>query len=244
MPKSAIRALMVLELMASHRQGVKAKQIEEHLDAPQSSTFYLLDALVREGYLVFDKTRRKYYLSTRSKILSSQLDGELLSSRLYSSVAKLAESLWERTGETIILACPADLFSVRYFYKKDSLKSIQLSIPQGVVRDVGEAACGIAVAQQYDDVLIDSIAKKILIVGGEQASASFMKNIAFCREHGYYMSHGQFTDGAGVISFPLAVERQPISIGVGGPVERIHTNRSQIIDQFNECQASLGLNAH
>jgi len=244
MPKSAIRALMVMELIASNKEGVRAKQVEEHLDAPQSSTFYLLEALVREGYLLFDKTRHKYYLSTRSKILSSQLDGDLLSSRLYSSVAKLAQSLWERTGETIILACPADLFAVRYFYKKDSLKSIQLAIPQGVVRDVSESACGIAIAQQYDDLLVDSIAKKIRLASGEPASRSFMKNIGFCRRNAYYLSHGQFTDGAGVIAFPLTVERQPISIGVGGPVERIHTNKVQIIDRFNECQASLGLNAH
>lgn len=92
--------------------------------------------------------------------------------------------------------------------------------------------------------MIDSIAKKILLAAGESARADFLRNIARCRENHHYLSYGQFTEGAGVFAFPLTVSGQPLAIGVGGPVERVHANRARIIDQFNECQASLGLNAH
>src|SRR5690606_24844280 len=102
------------------------------------------------------------------------------------------------TGETIILACPADLFSVQYFYKKNSAKTIQFTVPQGVIRNIHESTCGIAIASQYDDTLIESIAKNIRLSQSKKVSDQFVENVARCREQHYYLSRGQFTDGAGV----------------------------------------------
>lgn len=59
--KSAERAFRLLELIASHREGLSFTQLQTSLDIPRSSTHSLIQEFLDNDYLLYMADTKKYY---------------------------------------------------------------------------------------------------------------------------------------------------------------------------------------
>lgn len=73
-PKSAIRTLQIIELMASCDQPLRAIDVGRALDLSPSSCNHLLKSMMDWGYLIFDAASKRYFPSPRMARLGSKVD--------------------------------------------------------------------------------------------------------------------------------------------------------------------------
>jgi len=101
MVKSADRVLLILELIARRKGGLKHTEIADSLKIPQSSLSKLLATLVANEYLTFDKENKRYRLGPQILTLSTRYLSDL-------DVVRFAQpaidDLAYRTGESASLA--------------------------------------------------------------------------------------------------------------------------------------------
>ncbi|MDX6227889.1 MAG: hypothetical protein QOI76_1279 [Frankiales bacterium] len=74
---SVTRALSLLELLASRRDGATAKEIAAHLDLALPSTYHLLTTLIDTGYVVHLAQQHRYGLGYRIRVLDEGLAHQL-----------------------------------------------------------------------------------------------------------------------------------------------------------------------
>jgi DNA-binding IclR family transcriptional regulator len=74
---SVSRALSLLELLASRRDGATAKEIAAHLDVALPSTYHLLTTLIDSGYVVHLAQQHRYGLGYRIRVLDEGLAHQL-----------------------------------------------------------------------------------------------------------------------------------------------------------------------
>lgn len=70
MPKSSIRVLDTLELLALHQEGLSHAEFAASLRIPKSSLTGVLGDLLARGYISFDATNRRYTLGSQVLTLS------------------------------------------------------------------------------------------------------------------------------------------------------------------------------
>ncbi|MDX6213736.1 MAG: hypothetical protein QOF82_2823 [Frankiales bacterium] len=75
--QSVTRALYLLELLATRRDGATAKEIASHLDLALPSTYHLLTTLIDNGYVVHLTQQHRYGLGYRVRVLEEGLAHQL-----------------------------------------------------------------------------------------------------------------------------------------------------------------------
>ena len=75
--QSVTRALCALELVASRRDGVTAKEVAGHLSIALPSAYHLLTTLTENGYLVHLADEHRYGLGYRVRLLELGLERQL-----------------------------------------------------------------------------------------------------------------------------------------------------------------------
>ena len=101
MVKSADRVLLILELIARMKGGLKHIQIANSLKIPPSSLSKLLATLVANEYLAFDKEDKRYRLGPQILMLSTRYLADLDVVRFAQPII---DDLAYRTGESASLA--------------------------------------------------------------------------------------------------------------------------------------------
>lgn len=88
--QSVARALQAMELVASSREGVTAKELAAHLGVALPSAYHLLTTLTQAGYLVHLAQRRRYALGYRVRLLEQGLQRQLeVPTQIVSAVKRL-----------------------------------------------------------------------------------------------------------------------------------------------------------
>lgn len=94
------RALDLLEVLASSREGLTVAEASRTIRAPKSTTHYLIYTLLLRGYVQRNIDGRRYSLGLRSSELASRTDTEQLRHASRSDLIGIAA----RTGLTAITA--------------------------------------------------------------------------------------------------------------------------------------------
>lgn len=89
-PKSAIRTLQIIELMANSDQALRAIDVARALALSPSSCNYLLKSMMDWGYLIFDAETKRYFPSPRMARLGVQIDGSYFGPRVLDGLMQAA----------------------------------------------------------------------------------------------------------------------------------------------------------
>ncbi|KQX85335.1 IclR family transcriptional regulator [Variovorax sp. Root473] len=229
--KSAIRVFDLLELFDAERRPLRVTTIAQKLEAPQSSVSMLLKSLVSRGYMEFDATTREYCPSVRVAFLG---DWATRIPHKRDAVQDALRRLANETGETVLLGRQSGIL-LQYLSVIESQNVLRFSPSPGTMRPMHRTASGIMLLSTQDDERIGRLLRRYNAEPGRTGpvakNATTMRAVEWAREHGYYESANLATQGAGVIATLLAtpIRGQRLSIGVGGPVDRLHARRAELV---------------
>ncbi|RVT43462.1 IclR family transcriptional regulator [Sphingobium algorifonticola] len=102
------RALTILELLASHSDGMRMREIADHLELPPNSVFRITGALEARGYLNRDGDMR-YRLTRKLLSLGYAAIGE---DKLIEHAIDVMQGLRDATGETVLIGVRVDMQGV------------------------------------------------------------------------------------------------------------------------------------
>ncbi|GER20306.1 IclR family transcriptional regulator [Variovorax boronicumulans] len=229
--KSAIRVFDLLELFDAERRPLRVTTIAQKLEAPQSSVSMLLKSLVSRGYMEFDATTREYCPSVRVAFLG---DWATRIPHRRDAVQDALRRLANETGETVLLGRQSGIL-LQYLSVIESQNVLRFSPSPGTMRPMHRTATGIMLLSAQDDERIGRLLRRYNAEPGRTGPvakiATTMRAVEWAREHGYYESANLATQGTGVIATLLAtpIRGQRLSIGVGGPVDRLHARRAELV---------------
>ncbi|QFZ87614.1 helix-turn-helix domain-containing protein [Variovorax paradoxus] len=231
MVKSAVRVFELLELFEAERRPLRVADIVDKLGVPQSSVSMLLKTLVARGYMEFDSARREYCPSVRIAFLG---DWATRLPARQEAIQDAMRRLASETGETVLLGRQSGVL-MQYLSVRESQHALRFSLSPGTMRPMHRTAIGIMLLSQRDDDQIGLLLRRYNAEAGRTGPpariAETLRAVAFAREHGYYESANLATPGAGVIAslLPTPIRGQRLGIGVGGPLERLHKRRRQLL---------------
>lgn len=229
--KSAIRVFDLLELFDAERRPLRVTAIAQKLAAPQSSISMLLKSMVSRGYMEFDATTREYCPSVRVAFLG---DWATRIPHKRDALQDALRRLANETGETVLLARQSGIL-LQYLSVLESQNALRFSPSPGTMRPMHRTATGIMLLSTQNDEQIGRLLRRYNAEPGRTGPvariATTMRAVESAREQGYYESANLATSGAGVIATLLAtpIRGQYLSIGVGAPVERLHTRRAELV---------------
>ncbi len=239
--KSADRTLKLFELFAAEQKPLTISEIARNMDLPQSSTSMITKSLTELGYLEHDTRARTYYPTFRIALLGTWMRRR---HERTGRLPQLASKLAEETGETVVLAMRNGIFA-QYAYVQIGPDPLRLHVESGMQRPLACCSSGWALLSFEADSEVDKIIRR---TQAESATAHWREtageavdHIAHVRKHGWVRSEGHTSVGAGAIAMllPAAAGRTPMSIAVGGPIERIKANHDLILDRLDAMTARV-----
>jgi DNA-binding IclR family transcriptional regulator len=99
------RALTILELLAAHADGMRMREIAEHLDLPANSVFRITGTLEERGYLQRDGEDMRYRLTRKFLSLGYAAIGE---DKLVERALDVMRHLRDETQETALIGIRID----------------------------------------------------------------------------------------------------------------------------------------
>lgn len=235
--KSAKRVLEIFEFFASRQAPATVMDVARELGYPQSSASGLLESLHTLGYLSYERFSRQYSPTLRIALL-----GNWIQENMYNdgNLLRIMVDLQEKSQNTIILGLQNDIH-VQYIHSLQGVSPLRLFIRPGTLRPLARAAIGKILLSTKSDAEIRALLIRINAADEDFAQridlADLMTDIHFCREHGYFMSDGSVTQGAGVIAMLLpAIEgHPPMALGIGAPTSRLSESKLRTIELLREA---------
>jgi len=230
MVKSALRVLEILELFDAERRPLRVTDVVRRLDVPQSSASMLLKTLVVRGYLDYDVATREYCPSARVSFLGAWAVGEPGRREV---LIEAMRALADETGETVLLGRRSGLF-MQYLSVIESDHALRLTISSGTLRPLHRTAIGIMLMSTLDDEQVGRLLRRWNAERDRDDPPArigeTLRAVDVARRQGYYESNSLATPGSGVIAtlLPTPVRGQPLGLGVGVPVARLHARREAL----------------
>jgi DNA-binding IclR family transcriptional regulator len=224
--KSALRVLELFELFDHLQRPLVFGEIVALTGYPSSSCAALLGTLTDRGYFLHDRRHRSYMPTPKLSQLGAWVSPQALSSE--AELIRLLEQAHARTGETVVVAERTGNFA-RYVHVIRVAHPVLTHVQTGMLRPLCTSAVGLALlselaphelSEALAQVRLDKVASS-----PELRVAAVRREVAEVRQRGFAMSRGRVTWGAGMIAMPLSrpVDGRRLTIGIGGPLERLDT---------------------
>ena len=235
--KSAGRALQVLELFESGRRPLRATEIAQAMEMPQSSTSMLLRSLRELGYLDFDPRAKTYLPSLRVALLGAWLgasgvrDGRLIG---------MLEHLARTTGHSAMLATRHGIFS-QYVYIVPSDRAMRYQMPVGTKRLLVRSGSGVMLLADEPDAEIAALARRSAteFPDHEIDVPAVMARVAQARAQGWYLSLHLATAGAGALAMRLPAEAEamarPMVVVVAGIADELDREKEALAARMRDA---------
>lgn len=243
--KSAVRALEVLELFANRRTPLRAWEIGEALEYPQSSTTMLLKSLMSMGHLSYDRIQRTYFPTVRVTSLGDWVmqhvfdDGKLI---------ELIEDVGRACGETTGLAVRNDIY-VQYLRVVESTRdgteeaNVKSSVTTARMYVLSDSVAGLALLSQLPTRAAERICRLInarMNFGAPRLNVEGMLDqLARINADGYCLKVAVHAPDRVTLAMPLYASRHelPLAIGVCGPAERMQGREREMTAVIREAAA-------
>lgn len=243
--KSAVRALEVLELFANRRTPLRAWEIGEALEYPQSSTTMLLKSLMSMGYLSYDRILRTYFPTVRVTALGDWVtqhvfdDGKLI---------ELLADVGRACGETTGLAVRNDIY-VQYLRVMASSRdgaaeaSVRSSVTTARMYVLSDSVAGLALLSQLPTRAAERICRLInarMTAGAPRLNVQDMLGqLARIESDGFCLKVANHAPDRVTLAMPLYASRHelPLAIGVCGPAERMRGREREIAAVIQQTAA-------
>ena len=226
--KQVANVLELIEFFAERGRTATLAEISRHFDWPRSSTFNLLGTLVSRGYLYEPRAREGYYPSPRWQQLIGRIEHAApVPARLHT----LLQTLWERTGETVVLAAISGSQAL-FIDTIESPHSVRYSAPIGKLVPLHLTATGRALLSLLPEPDRAAVLRKAVFERHTPSTllsvASVEEEIARSQHRGWFESAAEFSPDLGGVAMPLPLEQRQLAVLVGGPMFRVQPIYAQI----------------
>jgi DNA-binding IclR family transcriptional regulator len=239
--KSAMRVLQILDFFKRFRQPRAMSEIAAALQYPQSSTTVLLKTLVSMGYLNFDRRERLYFPTVKVTALGDWVPRALFGS---GKVFEAMRDVHAATGETVSLNTKNDVY-LQYVQVMQSVHALRFHVNEGELRPLTQSAVGWLLMSTMNDDLIDNIIRRANIATEDVSKRvklpDMMERIRKIRAQGYAsVENVPFTGGGTIcVLLPVANREQPVTLGLGGAVDRIRQNHDRYLAVLQQAAKSV-----
>lgn len=239
--KSAQRVLDLLEFFAEERRPASVGVISGALGWPQSSTSVLLKSLSESGHLDHDARTGMYVPNVRIALSTAWIQQHLYSEQ---SLLQLMEKVHDQAGHTVMIGTRRGVH-VRYLHVLQATREGRFMARIGALRPLFRSAAGKMLLTTLTEREIAMLLRKANAL--EVDPAHRLEFAAVCREadahrrQGYAMSTGTSTPGAMALAvlIPVARDRDPMSLGLGGPLRDVKADRTRLAALLKEAVEPL-----
>ncbi|HUN94534.1 MAG TPA: IclR family transcriptional regulator C-terminal domain-containing protein [Burkholderiaceae bacterium] len=235
--KSAQRVLELLEFFAEERRPTAVGVIARALGWPQSSTSVLLKGLAETGYFDYDARSGLYAPNVRIALAAAWLQEHLYSEH---NLLRLMESVLERTGHTVMIGSRRGVH-VRYLHVLQATREGRFTAKTGSLRPLFRSAAGKVLLTRLTERDVAMLLRKANALEVDSANrlefVDVRREIEEVRRRGYSISLGTSMPGAAALAVlvPVARDREPMSLSVGGPMREIKSEREQLVAVLREA---------
>lgn len=222
--KSAVRVLAIFEVFEMERRALTISELVERLKIPQSSTSTLMKSLVTKGFVEFDAETRRYRPSVRLAFLGNWVLG---STDVIARIHSLAQTLSQRTGETVLVGSENGLF-MQYLSVIVSPHTLRIALHPGLKRPLHRSGLGLMLLSLKSDAEIGRLVRRYNAEYGAEddrrlTERQVLEMVEKARHQGWCETANLIVEGAGTIAtlLPLPQGQRPLAIGIGAPVARL-----------------------
>ena len=241
------RGLKIIELLASHPEGLTTSQITERLDISRNSVFRITATLHDHGYLERDEESKVFQLSNKFLTVGyAALTEQTLVEKALEPMRALRDKLRETVPlgvlhghEGLIIEEVAGLHPFRFVLEPGKQFLIHTSAP-------GKAMVAFLPAEEREELLSKIVFKKFndrTIIDRK----SFGKVLEDVRRNGYAVDCAEETEGMHCVGAPIFNRHgYPVAaIWITGPSSRIKVNDfprigKEVKRQADRISKSLG----
>jgi DNA-binding IclR family transcriptional regulator len=230
------RFVDVLRTLVEAGRPVSAAELAEGADLPLSSTYRLVQALERHGF-VERRPRGTITLGLRVLELASHVEDRLQPALLEPAVPVMQELAHEH-GETVLLTAPVGASSIG-LASVDSPRPIRLTYARWRLAPLTRGASGKVLLAYLDD----EWAEQVLGATNHGFDVDALRaELAQIRRRGYAVSTGELDDGASGVAAPVfdASGRLVAGLTIAGPTERISATERDLARAVVTAARALG----
>ncbi|WP_323038433.1 IclR family transcriptional regulator [Gemmobacter sp.] len=239
--KSATRAIEILEYFKLSQQPRSMSELANDLSYPQSSTTVLLKTLVKLGYLNFDRRSRVYFPTPKVTSLGDWIPRALFGS---GQILDALNDVHAATGEGIFIGAKNDVY-LQYIKTRNSIHALRFHIDEGTIRPITRSAAGWMLMTTLSDDKIDNLVRRANIATANPAERvkvrDIMDRVTEIRARGYaHVANMPFAGGATIaVLLPVQVQGQPVTLALGGVVDRVKTNFDRYLAALQSAARSI-----
>lgn len=228
-PRSVLRVLEILGVVASRPEGTTLTEIAGGLGLPKTSAFSLLRTLERGGYL--SQQDNRYLLGTGALKLAASIYHAASFPR---SARPIIEELARDTGETVMLGTMTESGDeVSYIDVIESEASLRFTVRTGNRRPLYSVASGkILLAFQPADFQRAYLAKTTFnrFTAATTTKADLKGILLEARRRSVVLDADGFVEGAAAFSSPCFNEQGSVtcSVSLAGPTPRLLARRDEL----------------
>lgn len=237
--KSAHRVLELLEFFAEWRRPATVKDISQSLGYPQSSTSVLLRSLKESGHFDHDPRTGLYSPNIRLALTTAWIEEQLYTEQ---SLLRMMEMVLNRTGHTVMIG-KREGSNVRYLHVLQATRAGSFTSKIGLIRPLFRSATG--------KMLLTTLAERdigrlLQQANAHEANASDRIDVDSALQsrkqallEGYAVSRGTSMPGAAALAvlLPTAKGSDPLTLSLGGPIQEIEQELSQLLEILREAVA-------
>jgi DNA-binding IclR family transcriptional regulator len=241
-PRSVLRVLHLLRLLATHSGGLSLSALAKALDIPKTSMHSMLQPRLASRFIVRDD--RLLRLGPAGVALGLAISG--VPRRFPECAQGLLRELSERTGETALLAeLTPDRKSCRYVAAVESDNWLRFSVPVGSLKPAYATGSGQAMlahlsrAQRAD--ALAGVKFERLTARTVSSHAALNRALAVVRAHGVSVVDSGTVSGVISIAAPIFDQdgRCMASITIGGPASRLQPRVEELISAVRNCASEI-----
>ncbi|MGX1902263.1 IclR family transcriptional regulator [Thermolongibacillus altinsuensis] len=247
MVKSVSRALDIIEIVSSEKDGLGVTEIAKQMDINKSSVYRILSTLVQYGYMEQDEETSRYKLGYKFLEMSSKL---LESIDLRKEARPFLQELEKETNEVIHLVV-YDQGEVIYIEKLEGTETLRMHSKVGKRAPMHCTAVGKAIlAHLPSNVVLDILERKGMPRHTDKTITDqdeFLKELSQVRQKGYALDLEENEYGIRCIAVPIFdhVGKVIAAVSVSGPTirmtdERIEQLQARMLQIGKQISARLG----
>ncbi len=221
-PRSPIRTLRILEIIAESPDGVSLAQLSQRLDIPKTSLFNMLRPLAAQGYLL--QLASRYLLGPATLRLSIRTSRN---SSFLRAIRPTLELYAARLGETVgFIMLDESNAHTEYMDVVEGNRPIRHVVRAGEVRPLYCTAAGLAILawqpRQQVQRYLESVELKRVTAATVVDKAAILKRLESIRRDGVCVTVGEYSDEVCGIAAPVFC-RPGVAFGAisaGAPISR------------------------
>lgn len=247
MVKSVARALDILQIVSSHKQGIGVTNIAKQIDINKSSVYRILSTLAQYGYIEQDSETGKYKLGYKILEMSSKL---LDSIDLRKEAAPFLMELEKYTNEVIHLVV-YDQGEVVYIEKLEGNETLRMHSRVGKRAPMHCTSVGKAILAQLPEHVVEEIIERKGLPAHTKYTITdrekFMEELKIIKERGYALDLQENEYGITCIAVPIFdhLGKVVAAVSISGPTmrmtsERLEHLKDKMIEMGKKISARLG----